>query len=221
MQTSSTLPVEQNHHYQAVTGAGLQYRLNDRLSLRLEYTRYDADASQAALSLQCRFMRKSHNDQSTAILSKDSSGTALLRVIYPDASIASATTQNPSIEPQKITPPPLPAFALPMFYFDINKTTLKAHEKDKLTPLVDWLNSTNEPVVHIIGHTDSTGTKAYNQKLSEQRAEAVQQILIKMGSDRARLQIMGLGESRPAASNATPSGRQQNRRVELTFELPR
>ena len=70
--------------------------------------------------------------------------------------------------------------------------------------------------IRIEGHTDSEGEDAYNQQLSEQRATAVRSYLVeKYGVAAQRLETAGLGESKPVADNATPEGRQQNRRVEL------
>ena len=69
--------------------------------------------------------------------------------------------------------------------------------------------------IDIIGHTDSTGEDAYNQRLSEARANAVAQYLISRGVNPARIQSYGMGETRPVASNDTEAGRQANRRVEL------
>jgi outer membrane protein OmpA-like peptidoglycan-associated protein len=65
------------------------------------------------------------------------------------------------------------------------------------------------------GHTDSTGKENYNQWLSEKRAETVADFLAGRGLDPTRIQIIGYGEMRPVATNETPEGRQQNRRVEL------
>jgi len=65
------------------------------------------------------------------------------------------------------------------------------------------------------GYTDSVGTDAYNQKLSERRANAVRQWLVKCGIPSARLGARGFGETNPVASNATAEGRAQNRRTEL------
>ena len=65
------------------------------------------------------------------------------------------------------------------------------------------------------GYTDSTGTAAYNQGLSVRRAAAAERFFVGQGIDDERLTIRGYGENDPAASNATPAGRQQNRRVEI------
>ncbi|MBW3567458.1 MAG: OmpA family protein [Proteobacteria bacterium] len=73
-------------------------------------------------------------------------------------------------------------------------------------------------LVVVTGHTDSTGGDTYNQQLSERRAASVGQYLRKEGVSMDRMVIIGYGESRPVASNETPEGRAQNRRVELTLE---
>ena len=65
------------------------------------------------------------------------------------------------------------------------------------------------------GHTDSTGSETYNQQLSERRASSVKNLLVQRGVQEFRINILGYGESRPVATNATPEGRQMNRRVEI------
>ena len=75
----------------------------------------------------------------------------------------------------------------------------------------------NKTVVEVAGHTDNTGAADYNQKLSERRANSVAQYLESQGLANNRVVTVGAGESRPVADNATPEGRQSNRRVELTL----
>ena len=75
----------------------------------------------------------------------------------------------------------------------------------------------NKTVVEVAGHTDNTGAADYNQKLSERRADSVAQYLESQGLANNRVVTVGAGESRPVADNATPEGRQANRRVELTL----
>ncbi|MCU0290391.1 MAG: OmpA family protein [Thermoanaerobaculaceae bacterium] len=77
--------------------------------------------------------------------------------------------------------------------------------------LKDW----PEVRVEVAGHTDATNTSAHNQKLSEQRAEAVRTYLVDRGIPPAQLTARGYGEGSPIADNATPAGRKVNRRVEL------
>lgn len=80
------------------------------------------------------------------------------------------------------------------------------------------MSAYRERPVRVEGHTDSIASEAYNQTLSERRAEAVADWLAAHGVDRQRLRTVGWGESRPVATNDTPSGRQQNRRVEVIIE---
>lgn len=77
------------------------------------------------------------------------------------------------------------------------------------------LNKFNQTLVDINGHTDSTGSLAHNQELSQNRAQAVANYLFGQGLDGRRVSAMGFGPSEPVASNATPDGRAQNRRVEI------
>lgn len=86
-----------------------------------------------------------------------------------------------------------------------------------LDTLSDTLNEYNQTVIEIAGHTDSTGSPEYNQGLSERRATAVDSYLGNRGVMRDRTLVVGAGQTHPIASNATESGRAQNRRVEITL----
>ena len=77
------------------------------------------------------------------------------------------------------------------------------------------LNKFNKTLIDINGHTDSTGSLAHNQGLSERRAASVANYLGSRGVDQRRMSTLGFGPSQPIASNATPDGRAQNRRVEV------
>ena len=79
--------------------------------------------------------------------------------------------------------------------------------------LINYPNST----IQIVGHTDNTGSADYNQLLSTERALAVSSIVQQNGVPRFRIQSMGRGESQPIASNLTPEGRAQNRRVDVVI----
>ncbi|MDT8893370.1 OmpA family protein [Halomonas sp. I1] len=79
------------------------------------------------------------------------------------------------------------------------------------------LTQYSETLINIVGHTDSTGDAAYNQRLSERRAQAVGQYLSQSGVSASRLNMQGYGENQPVASNETEAGRAQNRRVEMTL----
>jgi len=77
------------------------------------------------------------------------------------------------------------------------------------------INEFEKTYVDVVGHTDSTGAADYNQRLSERRADSVSRYLQSRGVLQARMVVRGMGASSPIASNATPAGRQQNRRVEI------
>lgn len=100
-------------------------------------------------------------------------------------------------------------------FFDFDKATLKPDGKAKLDDLASKLNSLNLEVIIAVGHTDSVGSDAYNQKLSIRRAEAVKGYLVNKGVDEKRVYTEGKGEKQPVASNKDAAGRAQNRRVEI------
>jgi len=101
--------------------------------------------------------------------------------------------------------------------FATNSSDLSPAFFDVLTSVSKVLKEYNKTVVEVAGHTDSTGSESYNQTLSEQRAGAVAQYLRSQGISNQRMITIGLGESMPVADNSTESGRQQNRRVEITM----
>jgi outer membrane protein OmpA-like peptidoglycan-associated protein len=101
--------------------------------------------------------------------------------------------------------------------FDFDKSNLKPEFYPVLDNVARTLQEYNQTVVEVAGHTDSVGTDAYNQKLSEQRANTVASYLQSRGLNRERFIVVGAGESRPVASNDTEAGRAQNRRVEITL----
>ena len=101
--------------------------------------------------------------------------------------------------------------------FALNSAKLNPQFDDVLDKLANTLLEYNQTVIQIAGHTDSTGTHAYNMKLSLERAESVKAYLVSRGVPAARLVTVGAGPDYPIASNATEEGRAQNRRVEITI----
>lgn len=99
--------------------------------------------------------------------------------------------------------------------FDFNKADLKPQFYPALNNVASTLREYNQTIVEVSGHTDSIGTDAVNQRLSEQRAASVGNYLTGQGVQRERLEIVGFGKTRPIASNDTESGRALNRRVEI------
>jgi len=101
--------------------------------------------------------------------------------------------------------------------FETGKADLKPGAAERLRPLAQYLSANPDVKVRIDGHTDAQGSDSYNQDLSERRAQAIRTALSSMGVDPARVQAIGHGEATPLADNRTPTGRQQNRRVEITL----
>ncbi|MDH5577504.1 MAG: OmpA family protein [Betaproteobacteria bacterium] len=101
--------------------------------------------------------------------------------------------------------------------FDTGRSDLKPGALRTLEQLTAFLTENPERSAIIEGHTDSVGAEAFNQRLSEQRAQAVQNALIERGIAPARLSAMGFGPSKPVVGNDTAAGRQQNRRVEIVL----
>ena len=100
-------------------------------------------------------------------------------------------------------------------FFDFDKSVLKPEGKAKLDDLVSKIKGINLEVIIAVGHTDSVGSDAYNQKLSIRRSESVKAYLVSKGIENNRVYTEGKGEKQPVADNKTAEGRAKNRRVEI------
>jgi Mg-chelatase subunit ChlD len=98
--------------------------------------------------------------------------------------------------------------------FDKEKSTIKSEFESELIDFVAFLNANPTVQVELGGHTDSDGDAAYNQKLSESRAKAIKDFLVKQGVDKDRLSVIGYGESQPKYPNDSPDNMYLNRRTE-------
>lgn len=105
-------------------------------------------------------------------------------------------------------------------YFDFDKSVLKPEGKQAIQQLAQDLNSrgANVQKITVVGNTDSKGSDAYNQKLSERRAAAVGNYMIENGVPASLIEAYGNGERNPVADNATAEGRAQNRRVDIAVD---
>ncbi|MGC8764556.1 MAG: OmpA family protein [Brevinematia bacterium] len=148
------------------------------------------------------------------------------------SSKSEAIEVEPEVKPKEVlekiesSPPPLPDIKLeeievgkpiiiPNIYFEFNQAYLRRESVSTLNKIVEQLKKNPRIKLEIHGHTDNIGTKEYNQKLSEKRAEVVMEYLIKNGISPERLKAKGFGETKPIASNSTEEGRAKNRRTEF------
>jgi OOP family OmpA-OmpF porin len=128
-------------------------------------------------------------------------------------------TQEVKPAPKPEAPKPKPVaekitFAADVL-FDFDKSVVKPDGKSKLDDLAGKIRGINLEVVIAIGHADSIGSDAYNQKLSVRRAESVKAYLVSKGIEPNRVYTEGKGEKQPVADNKTKEGRAKNRRVEI------
>lgn len=99
--------------------------------------------------------------------------------------------------------------------FDVNQASIKANFRDSLNKVANVISEYDKTAIHVVGHTDSTGSNSYNQQLSEKRAGSVARYLSQNGIQRDRMRMAGRGEDRPVADNNSSAGRSENRRVEI------
>ena len=138
------------------------------------------------------------------------------------AAAAAPPAPAPAAAPAAPVAPPLPpapvsekvTFAADAF-FDVAKWNLKPEGKAKLDDLVSKMGGINLEVIIAVGHTDSDGSDAYNQKLSVRRSESVKAYLVSKGIEKNRVYTEGKGEKQPVADNKTKEGKKKNRRVEI------
>jgi outer membrane protein OmpA-like peptidoglycan-associated protein len=184
-------------------GIGAQWRLDEHWFSQIEYVGYDKDAHYAGISLNRYF------------------GHAK-RVPEPASAI---TTVEPVPAPQPVPEPvkPTPSKALCKLLdgkpadinFETASATLTAHAQDVLRSSARLLQEHEQFGVEIHAHTDNQGSAAFNQALSQKRADAVRIFLVSAGISASRLNAFGHGEDQPIADNQMVAGRAQNRRVEL------
>jgi outer membrane protein OmpA-like peptidoglycan-associated protein len=99
--------------------------------------------------------------------------------------------------------------------FDYNSAGLRSASRTSLREMADVFQQYPNTTIAVQGYTDSTGSASYNERLSERRASSVASYIEQLGVNGSRVETIGYGESNPRATNATASGRQLNRRVEI------
>jgi OOP family OmpA-OmpF porin len=189
-------------------GLGIEYKFNEAWSTRLEAERYRMDKTVA--------LRRDVDLYSLNLIYKFGRPAAKAAPVYVAPAPEPVVVAQPA--PVVVAPvQPVPVSEKATFsaeaLFDFDKSVVKAEGRAALDGLLVQLQGMDTEVMVTVGHTDSVGTDAYNQKLSMRRAEAVKAYLVSKGVDASRVYTEGKGESQPIADNKTAAGRQQNRRV--------
>ena len=117
--------------------------------------------------------------------------------------------------PDEVPQPPKKVFVLDGVNFESGKSTITQDSYISLMKVVDIMETFPESTFEIVGHTDNVGNKDKNMTLSADRASAVKNFLVEKGINESRMTTKGLGDTKPVASNKTPEGRAQNRRIEF------
>jgi outer membrane protein OmpA-like peptidoglycan-associated protein len=200
-------------------GGGVNFYVNDNLSVGA-FTRWNRyyqrvhhrNAGQLPVAFDTNLDGNNNGDAQFI--------TAGLGLTYEFREVA--PPPPPPVVAQAPPPPPPPAprptakrLVLRGVNFDFDKSNIRADARPVLDEAIATLKAEGGVAVIAEGHTDSKGTDAYNQRLSERRASSVKDYLVRGGIPSSRIRTVGYGESRPVASNDTEDGRAQNRRVEL------
>lgn len=191
----------------AKLGLGLEYKFSEALALRGEVERYrlnDAvgnrgDADLYSVSLVYKLGRPA-----SATPAYQPAPEVAPVVAMPAPVIVAAPAPTPVAEKVSFASEAL---------FDFDQSTLKPQGKAALDQLLSQLTGMDLEVIVTVGHTDAVGSDAYNQKLSQRRAEAVKAYLVTQGVETNRVYTEGKGETQPVADNTTAAGRAKNRRV--------
>jgi len=140
-------------------------------------------------------------------------------VVAPPAPAPAPVAPAPAPAPAVAAIAPVPSSEKVTYaadaFFDFNKADLKQEAKTKLDDLVSKTKEINLEVIIAVGHTDSIGGDAYNDKLSVKRAESIKTYLTSKGVEANRVYTEGKGKKQPVADNKTAEGRAKNRRVEI------
>jgi OOP family OmpA-OmpF porin len=203
-----TAPETSSHKTGHKLGLGLEFKFNESAAFRAEVERYAVDDAVG---------NKGDVDMATiGLVYKLGRPTARAPVYVapPAAPVAAPVVAEPAPQP---APAPMPVSEKVSFaaeaLFDFDKSAVKPEGAAALDGLLAKLVGMNTEVMVTVGHTDSVGSDAYNQRLSLRRAEAVKAYIVSKGVDASRVYTEGKGESQPIADNSTAEGRAKNRRV--------
>ena len=164
-------------------------------------TKYTADANGKFALL----LTKGESYKFYPALFKDEETTKVVDIPNQKGEISANITINIEFENKE--------FTLDKVYFDTAKVTLKAESNKTLNDLFDILKAKPTMIIELQGHTDNVGNTTANQKLSEDRANAVKDYLEKKGIASSRITTKGFGDTQPIEDNSTEEGRKKNRRT--------
>lgn len=227
MNNSTDLPYRRDNDTHLMLGGGLQYGLGNGWALRADLDLYDGDSKLFAFGINKHF-------GSTSDRRKPAPAPVPVAVKEPTPAPA---PPNPDLDNDGVpnamdkcpdtaanTPVDQDGCDIPKIIslegvrFATNSDELVGESTDILDAAAKTLSAYPDLNVEVAGHTDSQGSATFNQTLSEKRAEAVKQYLIRKGIAADLLTAKGYGEAEPVADNATAAGRAANRRVELRLD---
>jgi OOP family OmpA-OmpF porin len=204
-------PRQEDKKLQPKVGLGLEFKLSEALALRGEIERYrvrdglrsDGRADLVSLNLVYKMGRPVARPAPAPMPAPVAAPAPAPVVVPPPAPVA--------------PPAPVPVSEKVSFaaeaLFDFDKSVVKPEGKAALDDLLAKQQGMNTEVMVTVGHTDAIGSDAYNDKLSQRRAEAVKAYIVSKGIDGSRVFTEGKGESQPVADNKSSEGRAKNRRV--------
>ncbi|MGH7789359.1 MAG: OmpA family protein [Candidatus Binatia bacterium] len=182
-----------------MTGGGINYNINENVGI-------------GGFGRWQRWYQRSHGVGDVRM------ATAGLEVLVQQSPPAPPPPPAPPVAPPPPAPPMKEKIILRGVNFDFDKYNIRPDAVPILEQACATLKSKPNINVSCQGHTDSVGTEQYNQGLSDRRANAVRNWLVKCGIPASRLTAKGFGEANPVASNETAEGRAQNRRTELVIQ---
>ncbi|NHZ35977.1 OmpA family protein [Massilia rubra] len=191
-------------------GVGLEYKFTEALALRAEAENYRIDDA-----LRSNGNTKLYSMNLVYKLGRPAASAPMpapAPAPMPEATPAPAPAPMPAPAPAPVPVSEKVSFAAEAL-FDFDKSVVKPEGKAALDDLLNKLQGMNTEVMVTVGHTDSVGSDAYNQKLSLRRAEAVKAYIVSKGVETSRVYTEGKGESQPVADNKSAEGRAKNRRV--------
>ncbi|EAJ1956842.1 outer membrane protein A [Campylobacter upsaliensis] len=187
-------------------GAGMKYKLTDSLALRLE-TRDQISFHEANHNWVTTFgVSFGFGSAKDGAVSRTSSKVKAICPVQPrEGALLDENGCEKTISLEG--------------HFEFDKTTINPAFESRIQNIAKVLEENEKYNTILEGHTDNTGSRAYNQKLSERRAQRVANELMKFGIEKSRIEVKGYGQDKPRSSNETKEGRADNRRVEARFFL--